>query len=193
MTDDDLVVRARTERAAFGLLYDRYYPSVRRYCIRRLFDQTVAEDVVSEVFLAVASKLRDFPGRTENDFRRWVFCIATNAINAHLRQSRRRQELWQAAAYSHQANARVRGSSSPSWEALDWPTVYQAVLELEQRDQTILMLHFFAGLSHDEIAAVVESRPGAVRTALCRTLGKLREKFDPRSPKGTARKGNCPP
>jgi len=182
--DDDLVVRAKTDRAAFGLLYDLYYPAVHRYCVRRLFDPTIAEDVVSDVFLAVASKLRVFPGRSETDFRRWLFRIATNAINAHLRQSQRRKELWQAVARSQQGDP---GSQSPpAWEALDWPTVYQAVLQLEQRDQTILMLHFFAGLSHEEIAGVVESTAGAVRTALCRTLGRLREKFAPCSPEGAA-------
>jgi RNA polymerase sigma-70 factor (ECF subfamily) len=182
--DDDLVVRARIDRTAFGLLYDHYYPGVLRYCVRRLFDLTVAEDVVSDVFLAAASKLREFPGRSETDFRRWLFRITTNSINAYLRQTRRRQELWQAAARHRQE--RCRGSSPHSWEALDWPTVYQAVLELEQRDQTILMLHFFAGLTHEEIGAVVDATPGAVRTALCRTLGRLREKFDPSSPEGAA-------
>src|SRR5712671_87844 len=98
--DDDLVIRARTDRTAFGLLYDRFYAHVARYCLRRLFDRTVAEDVTSDVFLQVASHIREFPGRTETDFRCWLFRIATNAVNAHLRQTRRRAELWEAAARS---------------------------------------------------------------------------------------------
>ena len=69
MVDTETVVRAKTDRAAFGSLYDRYQPLVTRYCMRRLFDRTVAEDVVSDVFLTVASNIRTFPGRTETDFR----------------------------------------------------------------------------------------------------------------------------
>jgi RNA polymerase sigma-70 factor, ECF subfamily len=176
---DDLFVRAKTDRSAFGLLYDRYHPVVTRYCVRRLFDRAIAEDVVSDVFLKVASKLRAFPGQTETDFRRWLFRIATNAVNAHLRQSRRRQELWEAAARCRQANHGVSGATRPAWEALDWPLVYQAVLQLDERDQTILMLRFFASCSHEEIADVVDATPGAVRTALSRTLSRLREKLDP--------------
>ena len=100
-TDDELVVRAQFfDRPAFSLLYDRYYPRVARYCLRRLFDRSLAEDVVSEVFLQAAAHIRAFTGQTETDFRRWLFRIATNAVNAHLRQSRRRQELWEAAARS---------------------------------------------------------------------------------------------
>src|SRR5437588_11050164 len=85
--DGDLVVRAKSDRGAFSRLYDRYYPRVARYCLRRLFDRTLADDVVSEVFLQVASHIRTFTGRTETDFRRWLFRIATNAVNAHLRQT----------------------------------------------------------------------------------------------------------
>src|SRR5258708_17202136 len=93
--DDDLVIRARTDRTAFGLLYDRFYPHVERYCRRRLFDRTIAEDVVSDVFLQVASHIRGFAGTTEIDFRRSLFRIATNAVSAHLRHSLRYRELFE--------------------------------------------------------------------------------------------------
>lgn len=178
--EDDLVVRAKTDRGAFSLLYDRYYPRVARYCLRRLFDRMLAEDVVSEVFLKVASHLRGFTGETETDFRRWLFRIATNAVNAYLRQTRRRQELWEAAARSRHWDH--LGSSPPSpadRDILDWPAVYQALLELDERDQAIVMLRYFADCSCEEIAAVVDATPGAVRTALSRTLGRLRDRFNP--------------
>jgi RNA polymerase sigma-70 factor (ECF subfamily) len=178
--EDVLVVRARTDRAAFGQLYDRYYAHVARYCLRRLFDRTIAEDVVADVFLQVASHIREFPGRTATDFRRWLFRIATNAVHAHLRQSRRRQELWEAAARGrHWDRGSDSHSSQVEQERLDWPAVYQALLELEERDQTIVTLRFFADLAHEEIADVVQATPGAVRTALNRALNRLRERFNP--------------
>ena len=178
--DDDLVVRAKTDRTAFGVLYDRFYHPVARYCRRRLFDQTIAEDVVSDVFLQVASHIREFTGATETDFRRWLFRIATNAVSAHLRQSLRRQELWDAAARSrHWDRSGGLDSSHAEHDVLDWPAVYQALLEFDERDQSIVMLRFFGGCSHEEIADVVNATAGAVRTALSRTLSRLREKFDP--------------
>lgn len=185
--DDGLVVQARTERAAFGLLYDRYYPRVARYCLRRLFDRALAEDVASDVFLRVAAHIREFSGRTETDFRCWLFRIATNAVNGHLRQSRRRQDLWEAAARSRHWDHIGGSPPSPAeQDILDWPAVYQALLEFDERDQAIVMLRFFADCSHEEIAAVVNATPGAVRTALSRTLGRLREKFNPSVPPACA-------
>jgi RNA polymerase sigma-70 factor (ECF subfamily) len=134
--------------------------------------------VTSEVFLRVASSLREFPGRTETDFRRWLFRIATNSVLAHLRLSRRRRELWDAAARSRQGKPFGESSDSPAiFEKSDWPTIYQALLELEERDQTIISLRFFADCSHEEIADVVDATAGAVRTALSRILSRLRERF----------------
>jgi RNA polymerase sigma-70 factor (ECF subfamily) len=173
MAEADLVVRARRDRSAFAVLYDRYYPQVLRYCLRRLFVRAVAEDVTSDVFLRVARHLPGFDGSTETDFRRWLFGIAGNAVNAYVRQTRRRAELAEAAARSRAA----RASSAPAAELLDWPTVYQAILELEPRDQTILMLRFYADLTHEEIGAVVAATAGAVRTALCRILDRLRRRL----------------
>src|SRR5687767_3982750 len=91
IAEDDLVRRARSDRSAFGQLFDRHYPAVLRYCLRRVFVRAAAEDLASETFLQVARNMPTFPGSTDEDFRRWVFRIATNAINADLRQSRRRQ------------------------------------------------------------------------------------------------------
>jgi RNA polymerase sigma-70 factor, ECF subfamily len=174
----DLVIRAKSDRNAFGQLYDLYYPRVARYCLRRLFDRTVAEDVVSEVFLQVSTHLRGFPGTTETDFRCWLFRIATNAVNAHLRQTLRRKQLWDAAANRRQwESGNGNHSSVTEHELLDWPTLYQAILELEERDQTILMLRFFSECSFEDIAIVIHATSGAVRTALSRVLSRLRARF----------------
>ncbi len=180
--DDDLVARAKTDRAAFGELFDRYYPRVLRYCRRRLSERTWAEDVTSEVFLQVASHIGGFAGRTESDFRQWLFRIATNRLNAHLRQTLRRRALWQAATASGRIVVKSDAlPSEPSPDATDWPSVCAAIGELAERDQEIVSLRFFAGCSHQEIAGVLGMSPGAVRTALSRALASLRERLDPPS------------
>jgi RNA polymerase sigma-70 factor, ECF subfamily len=173
----DLVVRARTDREAFGLLYDAYYPKIFRYCLRRLFVQMVAEDATAEVFLRVAAKIRDFPGTTEEDFRCWLYRIATNEVNAHVRRAKRRRVLLEAAARQSMI-ADAAGCRQSPIDLLDWPSFYQAILGLNAREQTIIVLRFYEQMSHEQIAAVLAERPATVRAALSRALGKLRRKFE---------------
>ncbi len=176
---DDLVVRARTDRDAFGQLYDAHYPAVFRYCFRRLFVRAVAEDVTSEVFLGVALKMPRFAGTTEEDFRRWVFRIATNEVNAYVRQTKRRRTLLEAAARSGTLPAATGlQAESPDVEKLDWPVLYRAILSLKPRDQAILYLRFFEKMSHEQIADVLQERAATVRVGLNRALERLRRCFN---------------
>ena len=82
----ELIEEARTNYNAFSLLYRRHYDAVFKYCFHRLFDRHLAEDITSQVFLRVVEKFNTFKG-SEKQFRGWLFVIATNFINEHLRKA----------------------------------------------------------------------------------------------------------
>ncbi len=168
---DDLVVLAKTQAAALGRLYELYYDRIFRFCVHRLFNRATAEDVTSSVFLTVARTIRGFKGRTEQDFRSWVYAIAANQANAHIRKALRRRRLMQNVA----ADRRMDDEDSVPWSSLDWPTLYAAIQELKPEHQTILTLRFFENMDYDEIGRVVEARPGTIRVMLHRTLRRLQE------------------
>ena len=62
---DDVVVRAALhEPAAFGLLYERYYERVYRYCRARTRTHEDSADLAQQVFVhAFSKKRRSFPRR----------------------------------------------------------------------------------------------------------------------------------
>ncbi len=172
-TPDDLVVRAKTDRDAFGELFDRYFPIIWRYCRRRQFDASTADDLASEVFLQVARAMRGFSGSTELDFRRWVYRIATNTINAHARKGARRGELERDAVDQGRwpsANAiMIATANDPTGEK-----VQQALAQLSPREQSVLTLRFIEGLSYDEVAAIEGVRSATLRVIVSRALERLR-------------------
>jgi RNA polymerase sigma-70 factor (ECF subfamily) len=178
---DDLVVRARSDREAFGRLYDAYYDRILRYCLRRLYPRAVAEDVCGDVFLFVARHIRSFRGTVELDFQRWVYRIATTEVHAHLRRTLRRNELLLDAVKEKRFAWLTAGvspndaSQNDTAEALDWESVQQAISQLGLREQTVIVLRLTEGMSHDEIAKTLNIRSGAVRVAYSRALQKLRE------------------
>jgi len=168
---DDLVIQARSQAAALARLYELYYDRIYRFCVHRLFNRATAEDVTSSVFLTVARSIREFHGRTEQDFRAWIYTIAANQSNAHIRKVSRRKRLMENVVDHRRAAQR---DASP-WSELDWPTLHAAIQELKPEHQTLLTLRFFEGMDYEEIAEVVGARPATIRVTLHRVLRRLQE------------------
>ncbi len=167
--DSQLIAEARSNPAAFVRLYRRHYDAVFRYCVHRLFERQIAEDVTSDVFLKVVENIRSFKG-TEKQFRNWLYRIATNAVNNYLRKTARRNRLLKVAC--EQANSPV----ADCVESADkLALLKEAVFVLKPRYQTIITLRFFENLKLTEIAEVLGSSPGTVRSQLARALVKLRK------------------
>jgi len=147
-----------------------HYDAIFRYCAHRLFERGAAEDVTSQVFLKVVEKLESFTG-SEQQFRNWLYTIATNAVNHHLRRTARRNSLLERAC--EQAN-RSKGGCRASSEKLS--LLREAMQTLKPRHQTIITLRFFENLKLTEIAEILDSNPGTVRSQMARALAKMRDR-----------------
>jgi RNA polymerase sigma-70 factor (ECF subfamily) len=172
---DELARRVRTDRDAFAALYDRYYPRILSYCARRLYSRAVGEDLTSDVFLTAARKIDTFRGQSDGEFSQWLYTIATNKINEHLRNFSRRRALLEAAAQSKRVG---QTETHDNTDHLDWPAVYDAILQLKPREQALISLRYMQDLPHDQIAEITGLKPGNVRVALSRALDKLRRRFN---------------
>ena len=169
--DSQLLARARNDSAAFAQLYRRHYDSVFRYCIHRIFERQTAEDITSQVFLKVVENFELFRGN-EQQFRTWLYRIATNTINNHLRKTARENRLLKTAGELANSRGADCGESSKRLALLR-----EAVLALKPRYQTIITLRFFEKLKLTEIAEVLGSSSGTIRSQMARALAKLRRKL----------------
>jgi len=170
--DDDLVLEARTQAGALSRLYELYYERIFRFCVHRLFNKEIAEDVTSTVFLEVARGIRTFKGRTVQDFQNWLYAIAANQANAYIRKTSRRKELLKDAAGSTTASA--TDSTDKSSEQ-NWPRLYEAILKLKPQHQTIVTLRFFENLKYEQLAKILDVKEATVRVTLHRILNELRK------------------
>jgi RNA polymerase sigma factor (sigma-70 family) len=155
-------------------LYERHYEPIFRYCVHRLFDRTVAEDVVGAVFLDAARTIRNFRGSQEDEYRRWLYAIATHHIATNIRTTLRRRVLLQQAAEA----GRLGPTQVPApTDGPDWPSVWRAIQTLGRDEQTILTLRFFEKMDFAAISAIVGKRESALRTMLSRSLKKIRNQL----------------
>ncbi len=170
--EPDLMTTAKSDPGAFTRLYFRHYDAIFKYCVHRLFDRTMAEDITSEVFLSMVANFKTFDGN-ERQFRNWLYRIATNAVNEHIRKTTRRSAIltW------------VRGWSKDS-KTVEEPhadesqqkaaIIKKAIHTLKPKYQAIVTMRFFENLKLEEIAEVVGTSASTVRSQLSRALMKLR-------------------
>jgi len=171
-----LIKRACSDLDAFAQLYLLYYKDVFNYCLRRLFDRHSAEDVTSTVFFKVMHNLGSFDGGAI-DFRSWLFRIATNAVNDHLRGARRRVGMMEKAVIRTREKSAFAIDCDE--ELLEKKALLkQALLSLKPKYQTVITLRFFENMKLTEIAACLGKKPSTVRSWLQRATVKLRKKLE---------------
>jgi RNA polymerase sigma-70 factor (ECF subfamily) len=173
-TDQDILIKkACSDPAAFAQLYRMHYDGVFRYCSRRLFNRQSAEDVTSTVFFKVMNSLKSFKGNSK-DFRNWLYRIATNAVNDHLRSAVKRKEAIRIVSDNIRSGRHVIASDDLTDKKL---LLKQALLSLKPKYQTVIALRFFENMKLTEIAEVLDQKPATIRSVLSRGLDKLRKKL----------------
>jgi RNA polymerase sigma-70 factor, ECF subfamily len=174
---DRLITRAHQDPNAFEGVYRHYYDMVFRYCVHRLFNRERAEDITSQVFLKVIGKINTFKGGHEQ-FRYWLYRIATNEINDTLRKRARQTSLlkrvrdWRSSQVIDCPSSTLSGSEKISHLAKAYAT-------LGPTHQAVITLRFFENLKTDKIAEILGTRPSTVRCQITRALAKLRQHLGP--------------
>jgi len=159
--------------AAFEAAFREHFPPVYRFIARRV-GPALAEDLAAETFATAYRRRASFePGR--GSLRSWLYGIAINLVRNH----------WRAEQHLLALDARLVPETdfTDGSEAVDQrivtamvaPRLAAALGELTRDQRDVLLLHAWAELSHDEIAAALEIAPGTVRSRLSRARGLLRE------------------
>ena len=176
-TDQDLLIKeACHDSAAFAQLYRLHYDNIFRYCARRLFNRHAAEDITSIVFFKAMRTIGSFNGNSK-DFRNWLYRIATNAVNDHLRTAKRRADAIDNIAMVQGRDHAFDAKSDAEFQEEVLP-VKQALLTLKPKQQTVITLRFFENLQLTAIAEILGQNPATTRSQLSRALGSLRRKLE---------------
>ncbi|MCD6550128.1 sigma-70 family RNA polymerase sigma factor, partial [bacterium] len=86
--EKDLIKKAQKEPEAFGKFYDKYYPQIFGYILKRVVDLEIAQDITSETFFKALKNLWKF--RWKNiSFCAWLYRIANNEIANYFRKNKK--------------------------------------------------------------------------------------------------------
>jgi len=170
-SDPELVEMARRgDLASFGQLYERHYGSMVGVAYAVLADRHLAEDAAQEAF-AVAC--RDLPRLRHADrFAGWLRAVCRNVA----------RDMAGARARSAPADP---GESPADASSRDMPTldaaggdelqelVHESVMRLGAESREAVLLHYFSGLSYEQIGRVMGISLQAVHGRLKRARRKI--------------------
>jgi RNA polymerase sigma-70 factor (ECF subfamily) len=165
-SDAELVEAARRgDPASFGLLYERHYRLAVGIARGRLSDRHLAEDAAQEAFAIACRTLAGL--RDPRRFPEWLGTIC-----------RRTASRLAAARVAAEPMPDEPGSADDPELAALRLQVHDALQLLEEASREVVVLHYFSGLSYQEIARAlgtsvqgVHGRMQRARRRLARLLG----------------------
>jgi RNA polymerase sigma-70 factor (ECF subfamily) len=165
--DERLVegIRGGSERH-FNALYDRYFRRVYAFVYARVRDRADAEELTQESFTAVFRSIAGYSGRSTP--LAWIYGIAKNTVNNHMRRARTLNERRAAA---------VGDASSGEWFSTpqDDLEMRQLLRRMDERLRSVtrwqaevFWMRHVDDLSIDQISRRVDRSSDAIRSSLYR-------------------------
>jgi RNA polymerase sigma-70 factor (ECF subfamily) len=181
--DDTLLLRLKSgDREALGILFVRYARLVMSVGMRILHDVSESEDLVHDVFISVLHKAELFDPK-KGSARAWL-----SKISYHLALDRRsylsRRSFYDTRSGSDSSSMVTTGDDRSEVELVEltyWQSVLQEAFDSLSPDQRVtIQLHFFGGLTIDEISKCLKTSSVNVRNYYYRGLERLRRSICPR-------------
>lgn len=165
---------ARGDASAFERVYERYAGAVYGHALRQTGDPALAEEALQNTFLSVWRSAADFR-RELGSGRVWLFGIARHRTQDLLRRRRR----WEIPVEGLPERAAVveMGPAEVVEGRLLGEAVHRALERLSPTYRDILHLSYLQGLSHREIARLLDLPLGTVKSRIRLGLERLNRIF----------------
>jgi len=162
----------------FARIVRQYQNLVASVAYRMGVRQGSIEDVVSEVFMKVYTRLHQYDGRYA--LSSWIYRIATNHVLDDIRRKKREGAV-ALDSVAEPKDPRVDIANQSETGERD-RLVRDALRELPDEYQQVLALKHFEELSVEAIAEVLEMPEGTVKIRLMRGRQRLRKILERRHP-----------
>lgn len=171
--DEALVSRflRNRDQEALKTLVSRYERPIFGFLLRTLRDPHRAEEAAQETFLRMLRSFSTY--RPEEPFKPWLYAIALNAGKTiHSRQ-------WEQARRERHASTDHREGDramNPADGAIQ-KELNKLVDDLPPAQKEAVLLHYYQGLTHSEVAAAIDVPEGTVATRIHGGLENLRSRL----------------
>ena len=171
MSDEALVDEIHSgSTLAFGVLMKRYERLVYRIAFDYAKNPDCAMDITQNVFLKAHKNLHSYSG--SGVFKAWLLRIAYNESISWFRQQRNERVTDELTLVNTPVLGAVQADEVARQEYQD--IILSELKKLSPKQRLAVSLRYFEDFSLREIATVLNSSEGSVKSILFRSLEKLR-------------------
>lgn len=171
-TDAEVIEASWEDSARFRVIFERYYPQIRGYLIRRAGFEIGSEAAADTFVEAFQSRKRydlSYPSA-----KPWLFGIATNLLRNHFRREATSKRLTVADDTPTSDFADDVAWRADAERLVQESGLLGAISALRQEERDVLFLYAFGDLTYEEIGDALTIPTGTVRSRLSRLRKKLR-------------------
>ena len=174
-TNEELMLRVQKgDLAAFEDLYKRLHLQLYHFISRFVKEKPLSEDILQETFLRVL-KERERYKKTAR-FTTYLFTIARNLCLDALKTGNKTHVL-SSQEDPLEGAADISNEPSKIMESKEMNKIVRNEIQALPRSQReVLILNKYSGLTHAEIAQIVDSTPAAVKQKIYRAMDSLKKK-----------------
>lgn len=175
MDESSLIERAKTDKEAFGELYELYVRRIYNYVYYRTGNAEDAEDLTARIFFRAMNHIGAYQDKGL-PFSAWLYRIARNLVaNWHRDQSRRQILALDDIVQWHIADT---GPEMATQLLEDKEQLLAAIRRLPSERQELLIFKFVDRLSNAEVGEIMGRSEGAIKSLYHRTLVALRDELE---------------
>ena len=172
MAESDILLIAgvlKGDRAAFGLLYDKYAALVRAICYDETKNMTDAQDMAQEVFLRAYAKLAGLKDRDR--FAPWLVSIAKNVCREYRKKRARDRHVLTATMPDD-----ILPQQDPPDERL--AELQAAISKLPEKERMAIRTFYLGGEDADQARRLMQVSRSAFYRILQRARENLKKNLD---------------
>jgi RNA polymerase sigma-70 factor (ECF subfamily) len=181
LSDQELLEGLRvSSEAHFNELYRRYFQRIYNFAYGRVRNHADVEEIVQETFTAVFRSVESYRG--QSSLLSWIYGIAKNTINNHLRRSKVQEQKKERveAELARPDTALVSDTPEDQLNLRRYTDEVRARLESVAPWQAeIFVMRHIENLSIGEISERTDRSSDAIRSSLYRVKRLLIEAVDP--------------
>ena len=171
-----LVEKAKKgDTAAFSMLYQIFYPKMKGICIKILKeDKDVADDLVQDAFILALAAIKNL--KNSQRFSQWLTSITTNLALKYQEKDNKIRFI-SLATLDEATTEEIEEETIPE-STITYDKLMAAIEELPEGYKKVFKMYVLDGLSHQEIAAILNIVPHTSSSQLARAKVMLKGLLD---------------